>query len=142
MDGTLRIKKLRDDATMPTRQFDGDAGLDLYAAEPVALAPGERAKIPTGIALAVPKGLVGLIWDKSGLSNNHGLKTLGGVVDAGYRGEIMVGLINLSQESYTVEKGHRVAQMLLQKIERVSIEVTDNLDETDRGNGAFGSSGK
>ena len=139
---TLRIKKLREDATVPTRQFDGDAGLDLYAAEAVTLPPGARAKIPTGIAVAVPKGMVGLIWDKSGLSNMHGLKTLGGVVDAGYRGEVLVGIVNLSSETYTVQKGHKVAQMLIQKIERVSLEVVDELDATDRGHGGFGSTGK
>lgn len=142
MEEVLRIKKLRDGAVLPTRQFEGDAGLDLYAVETVTLHPGQRGKVPTGIALAIPKGMVGLIWDKSGLSNNHGLKTLGGVVDAGYRGEILVGLVNLSQETYTIEKGHRVAQMLLQRIERTTIDVVDKLDDTHRGAGAFGSSGK
>ncbi len=142
MEEVLRIKKLRDDAVVPTRQFEGDAGLDLYAVESVVLEPMQRAKVPTGIALSVPKGMVGLIWDKSGLSNNHGLKSLGGVVDAGYRGEILVGLVNLSEERYVIEKGHRIAQLLIQRIEHIAAHVVEELDSSDRGEGAFGSSGK
>lgn len=141
-DSILRVKKLREGAIIPTRHFDDDAGLDLYSAETVVLFPGERNKIPTGIALEVPAHTVGLIWDKSGLSNTHGLKTLGGVVDAGFRGEIMVGLANLSNEPYTIERGHKVAQLLIQKIEHVRVEVVSELSLSSRGEGAFGSTGK
>lgn len=138
----IRIKKLTPDAIVPSYAHKGDAGLDLYTSKIVTLLPGERTAVPTGISLALPKGTVGLIWDKSGLSIRNGLKTLGGVIDAGYRGEVLVGMINLGKESYTFDKGHKVAQMLIQKVESVTIKEVVELDKTTRGKGGFSSTGK
>ncbi len=138
----LPIKKLYEDAKVPTFAHAADAGMDLYAREATTINPGERAVVGTGIAYAIPEGYVGLIWDKSGVAIKGGVKVLGGVIDAGYRGEVMVGIINLSQEPYSFEAGHKVAQMLIQqRIEPEVIEV-DSLDETTRGEGGFGSTGK
>ncbi|HLC70786.1 MAG TPA: dUTP diphosphatase [Candidatus Nanoarchaeia archaeon] len=139
---TLKIKKLHKDAKLPAYQTKGDAGFDLCAIENVTLAPSERASIPTGIAMEIPYGYVGLIWDKSGLSHKFGLKTLGGVADAGYRGEIKVGMINLGKEPYTFEKGHKMAQMVIQKREEVDIVEAGELSDSERGEGGFGSTGK
>lgn len=138
---TIKLKKLSD-VKMPTKEHNSDAGIDLYSAETVILKSGDIKKIKTGISVSIPVGYAGLIWDKSGLSMNNGLKTLGGVVDSGYRGEILVGIVNLSSESYTIEKNHKVAQMLIQKIEDINIEEVDKLDTTDREEKGFGSSGK
>ncbi len=137
----LLIKKIHPQATVPSFAHATDAGLDLCAVEAVTLAPGERRSIATGIAMAIPEGYVGLVWDKSGISHKGGLKTLGGVVDAGYRGEIFVGLHNLSDTSYTFAAGNKVAQILIQKIEQPELIETDALPEADRGEKAFGSTG-
>lgn len=138
----LRIKKLHPDAKIPSYAHPHDAGMDLFACEGVTIAPGARALVGLGVAVEIPEGYVGLIWDKSGLSNTHGLKTLGGVVDAGYRGEVKVGLVNLGSESYTVGAGHKIAQMIIQKVEHLEIVPTEELSETARGEGGFGSTGK
>jgi dUTP pyrophosphatase len=138
----IRIKKL--DPSVPDLGYAkaGDAGLDLYAREHTVLVPGVQTAIATGVAIEIPEGYVGLVWDKSGLSIRHGLKTLGGVVDSGYRGEVMVGMINLSTTPYTFEKGDKVAQLLIQKVEHARFEIVDELSETERGATGFGSSGK
>ncbi|MCK5059957.1 MAG: dUTP diphosphatase [Candidatus Pacebacteria bacterium] len=138
----LKVKKLFPEARVPHYARKGDAGLELYAREKVTLLPGERASIPTGIAIEIPEGYVSLIWDKSGISHNYGIKTLGGVIDFGYRGEYKVGVVNLSKEAYTFEKHHKVAQLLIQKIECVEVEETKELSESERGLQGFGSSGK
>jgi dUTP pyrophosphatase len=138
----LKIKKLHKDAKIPQYAYPDDAAFDLFAVENLKITPNERVQILTGIAVQIPRGHVGLIWDKSGLSHNHGLKTLGGVVDSGYRGEIKVGLINLGKENYQIEKGHKVAQMIIQKKETYEIIEVDELDGSDRGEAGFGSSGK
>lgn len=138
----LKVKKLHPEAKLPSYAHASDAGMDLYTIEPVTIAPGERVQLKTGIAMAIPEGYVGLIWDKSGLSHKSGLKTLGGVIDAGYRGEVMVGCINTSTSSYTFAVGDKVAQMLIQKIEQPVITEVPDLDTTQRGSGAFGSTGK
>jgi dUTP pyrophosphatase len=98
--------------------------------------------VPTGIAMEIPEGYVGLIWDKSGLSIKNGIKTLGGVIDSTYRGEVLVGMINLSDADYTFLKGHKVAQMVIQKKEFVDFEEVSELSDTVRGEGGFGSTGK
>lgn len=138
----IKIKKLHPDAKLPTYAHHNDAGMDLYASESCVLEPGERMQIKTGIAVAIPDGYVGLVWDKSGLSHKYGLKTLGGVVDAGYRGELMVGLVNVGADAHTFNVGDKVAQMLIQKVEQATLLEVDELDETARGEGAFGSTGK
>jgi dUTP pyrophosphatase len=139
---TLKIKRLREDAKIPSYAHPGDAGLDLYAVEDATLVPNERAVVPTGIAMEIPEGHVGLIWDKSGLSIKHGLKTLGGVVDSGYRGEVMVGIVNLSDAGYTIRKGEKVAQMIIQRKETIEVEEVEELGGTARGERGFGSTGK
>lgn len=138
----LKIKKLSTNAILPKYAHINDAGMDLFASENFIIKKGERVQVKTGIAMAIPEGYVGLVWDKSGLSHKFGLKTLGGVVDAGYRGEVMVGVINLGDEDYTLEAGHKVAQMLIQKVESGDIVEVESLDDTDRGEGGFGSTGK
>jgi len=138
----LKIKKIHPEAVLPTYAHPADAGMDLYALETVTIESGERVQIKTGIAMAIPMGYVGLIWDKSGVSQKFGLKTFGGVIDSGYSGEVMIGLLNTSPENFTFEAGQKVAQMLIQKIEHPSILEVIELDETNRGEGAFGSSGK
>lgn len=138
----LKIKKLHANAKLPTYAHEGDAGFDLYAVEEVRIPVGARVLVGTGLSMAIPLGYTGLIWDKSGLSNLHGLKTLGGVNDSGYTGEIKVGLINLGSSEYVVEAGHKIAQMLIQKVERVEISEVDELALSSRGHGGFGSTGK
>ena len=138
----IKIKKLSPELPNLHYAKPGDAGFDLYARERTILEPGKQVAIPTGVALEIPEGFVGLVWDKSGLSIRQGLKTLGGVVDAGYRGEVMVGIINLSDTPYTFEQGDRVAQMLIQKVEQATFIVVDELSSTERGETGFGSSGK
>ncbi len=138
----LKIKRLSPDIPLPSYAKLCDAGFDLVARESVTISPGERIQVPTGIALEIPEGYVGLVWDKSGLSQKHGLKTLGGVVDSGYRGEVLVGVVNLSTETYTFAKGHKVAQMLIQKVEQAVITEVEVLSESERGSAGFGSTGK
>lgn len=138
----VHVKKLQPEAKLPTYAHAGDAGMDLYAATATTLLPGERAVVPTGIAVAIPAGYVGLIWDKSSVAATRGLKTLGGVIDAGYRGEIMVGLLNTSTEPQTFAAGDKVAQLLIQAVERPQLIVVAELDESARGDGGFGSTGR
>lgn len=137
----IRVKKLHPDAIVPAFAHPGDAGMDLYSIEDVVLRPGERRSVGTGISMAFPDGYVGLVWDKGGPSHKFGIKTLGGVVDAGYRGEYLIGLVNLSREDFVIKKGQKIAQLLIQKVERPDIAVVDELDETSRGTGGFGSTG-
>lgn len=138
----LKIKKLNNDAKIPKYAYPDDAAFDLFSIENVQVTPDQRVQVSTGIAIQIPKGHVGLIWDKSGLSHKHGLKVLGGVIDSGYRGEIKVCLINLGQELYQVEKGHKVAQMIIQKKETYEIVEVEELEDSDRGEAGFGSTGK
>jgi dUTP pyrophosphatase len=137
----LEIKKLHPDAKVPTYAHEGDAGMDLYALFPITIPAGERAVVSTGIAMAIPLGHVGLIWDKSGLSNKCGLKVIGGVIDAGYRGEVLVGILNTSKETYTYNVGDKIAQMLIQAVVQPELITVDELDSTTRGAGRFGSTG-
>lgn len=138
----LEIKKLSDDAIIPKYAYEDDAAFDLFSVEDVELSPNDRFQIPTGIAMEIPSGHVGLIWDKSGLSHKNGLKVLGGVIDSGYRGEVKIGIINLGSEKYKIEKGHKVAQMIIQKKETCEIVEVNELSDSNRGEGGFGSSGK
>lgn len=138
----LRIKKLNKSAKLPSYAHTEDAGMDLFASETMVIPKGERVLVGTGIAMEIPERYVGLIWDKSGLATSHGLKTLGGVVDAGYRGEVKVGLVNLSNEDYKINAGHKIAQMLIQKIKHLEIVEVEELSEAERGEGGFGSTGE
>lgn len=138
----IKVKKL--DPTLPDLHYAkaGDAGFDVYAREQTVLIPGVQTAVPTGVSIELPVGYVSLVWDKSGLAIKHGLKVLGGVIDAEYRGEYMVGMINLSTQEYVFEKGDKVAQVLIQKVEHASFEIVGELSDTERGATGFGSSGK
>lgn len=138
----IKIKKLNPDTRIPVYAHSGDAGMDLYTIEQFELEPGERKSVPLGISVEIPEGYVGLIWDKSGLSHKYGIKSFGGVVDSGYRGEIHAGIMNLSDKFFSFEKGHKIAQLLIQKIEQVEFEEVQELTDTDRGRNGFGSTGK
>lgn len=137
----LFIKKIRDEAKIPTRAHHDDAGIDLYACGEHMVAPHTTVMIPLGIAMEIEEGYVGLMWDKSSIGSKS-IKTLGGVIDAGYRGEVTAMVHNLSNESYTFEHGHKVAQMIIQKVEFPEIIESEELSDSHRGAGSFGSTGK
>ncbi|MGD1010309.1 MAG: dUTP diphosphatase [Candidatus Aminicenantales bacterium] len=136
----LKIKRIHPDAKVPVYGHPGDAGMDLFAVVDRTLAPGEVFAVPTGIQVAIPAGSVGLIWDKSGISL-RGVHRLAGVVDAGYRGEVQVVMINLGKEPFAVKKGMKIAQMLIQPVTGARIVESETLDDTSRGEGGFGSTG-
>ena len=138
----IKLKKVHSDAQIPKYAHPGDAGMDLYTVEAFELEPGERRSIPLGIAIEIPEGYVGLILDKSGLSHKYGIKQFGGVIDSGYRGEIHAGVMNLSDKFFKFEKGHKIAQLLIQKVEIAEFEETDKLSESSRGEGRLGSTGR
>ena len=138
----IAIKKINPEARIPVYAHEGDAGADLFSVETVLLEPGIPTRVPTGIICEIPQGYVGLIWDKSGLSFNHGLKTLGGVIDASFRGEIVIGLINLKSAPYTIEKGDKVAQLLLQPVQQAFFKEEVSLSNTTRNTDGWGSTGK
>jgi dUTP diphosphatase len=140
----LRFTKLSDKATLPTRAHDNDAGLDLYAAEAARIVPGARVTIGTGLAVAIPDGLAGLVLPRSGLALKHGVTLVNspGLIDPGYRGEVRVVLLNTDQTiAFQVKPGDRIAQLLLVPIATASPMQADALDETARSGGGFGSSG-
>ncbi len=137
----LKVRRINKDARLPRYGHTGDAGLDLFSVVDAVLKPGEAFAVPTGIQTAIPSGFVGLIWDKSGISLS-GVHRLAGVVDAGYRGEIKVVMINLSGSDFVVSKGMKIAQMLIQPVVGVTVNETDDLDDTERGEGGFGSTGR
>jgi dUTP pyrophosphatase len=141
---TLQVRRLRPDARLPTRAHPGDAGLDLHAAEPVTLGPGERASVPIGIAVAVPPGHAGLVLPRSGLAARHGLALVNapGLVDEGYRGELRVLLLNTDRVApVTVEAGDRIAQLVLVRVEAPPVAEVAELPASERGTAGFGSSG-
>lgn len=137
----LKVKKLDTNAKLPTKGHPGDAGIDFYTLDEVVFAPGAQMRVHTGIGLEIPEGFVGLVWDKSGISFNKGLKIMGGVVDAPFRGEFVASMVNLSNETQVLEKGQKFTQMLVQKFEDCEIIETNELSETVRGEGREGSTG-
>ena len=137
----LPVRRLDPAAIAPTRAHPDDAGLDLYALEDAAVEPGAGAVLRTGVAVAVPPGHVGLVCDRSSMAK-RGLKTAGGVIDAGYRGEVGVVVWNLSREVQRVKKGERAAQMLVIPIATPAPVEAEDLGETARGAGGFGSTGR
>ena len=140
----LPIKRLDPTVELPSYAYEGDAGLDLRANESVTLAPHERRLIGTGLAIAIPEGFAGFVQPRSGLALREGLSMANtpGLVDSHYRGELKVCAVNLDdQKSITIEKGERIAQLVIQRVPVVSLVEVDELDETDRGAGGFGSSG-
>jgi len=137
----LKVKKVQMDAKLPQYGHMGDAGLDLFSSIDFVLEKGQVEAIPSGIKVAIPDGFVGLIWDKSGVSLK-GVHRLAGVIDSGYRGEVKVVMINLSDKPFAIDKGMKIAQMLVQPITLVRVVETEDLDDTSRGEGGFGSTGK
>lgn len=137
----LPVKLLSSTAKLPTYAHATDAGMDLYADESSVIQPGARAIIKTGIALAIPAGYVGLVWDKSGIATTTGVTTLAGVIDAGYRGEILIALLNTADTSYAVQAGQKIAQLLIQPVQQVSIQAVEQLTAAARGDNGFGSTG-
>lgn len=137
----IKLKKTRDDALLPTYGHPGDVGMDVYAHEDVVINPGEHARIYNGFAMEFPHGYAAIVKDKSSISK-AGLHTMGGVFDAGYRGEYNVHLVNLSDKPYRVEKGDKVAQILIIPTEQAEFEVVEELSSSERGEGAFGSTGR
>ncbi len=136
----LKVRKMHADAKLPAFAHPGDAGMDLFSCEDMTIEPGETKSVPTGIQMAVPAGHVGLVWDKSGISL-RGVHRLAGVVDAGYRGEVRVVMVNLGVESFAIKAGMKIAQMLIQPVASPAIVESDGLDDTSRGEGGFGSTG-
>jgi dUTP pyrophosphatase len=140
----LEIKRIDPGLPMPAYAHDGDAGLDLYAAESVTLEPFRRRLVPTGIAVAIPEGYAGFVQPRSGLAVRHGLSLVNtpGLIDSHYRGEIKVIAINLDPETpIVIQRGEKLAQLVIQPVARVQLAEVDVLDETVRGEGGFGSTG-
>lgn len=137
----IQIQKLHEHAVIPEYAHVTDAGVDLFSSVDMTIEPHARALVPTGIAMAIPNGYVGLVWDKSGLAVSAGLTTMAGVIDSGYRGEIQIAMYNTTSEPYEVKAGNKIAQLLIQPIHQAQFKVVTSLSESDRGEGGFGSTG-
>jgi dUTP pyrophosphatase len=141
----LKIKMLDAGLPVPRYQHEGDAGLDLPSRIDIVLDPGERAMVPTGVAVAIPRGYAGFVLIRSGIAARHGIQCVNspGLIDAGYRGEISVIMLNTDpRESFTLRRGERIAQLVLQRVEEATLVEVEDLDETTRGAGGFGSTGR
>jgi dUTP pyrophosphatase len=141
---SLRVRRLDPRAVLPTRAYDGDAGLDLYALDDGVLGPGERASVRTGIAVEIPEGQAGLVLPRSGLARRHGISIVNapGLIDAGYRGEVQVLLLNTDRSSpFSIEAGDRIAQLVIVSVQTPPVLEVDELALSQRGSGGFGSSG-
>lgn len=142
--GALGVLRLDPRATLPSRAYAHDAGLDLYALEPVRLGPGERASVRTGVAVEIPEGQAGLVLPRSGLAARHGIALVNapGLIDAGYRGELQVLLLNTDREHpFTLAAGDRIAQLVLIAVTTPAVVEVGELSGSERGGGGFGSSG-
>lgn len=139
---SIRIQKLQDNAIAPKRQTHHSAGYDLYANQGCNLLPGESCLIGTGIAMEIPDGFVGLIMSRSGSAVKHGIEKGAGVIDSDYRGEVKVLLRNFSNDTFFINPGDRIAQMIIVQYLSLEIEEVERLTSTDRGEGGFGSTGK
>jgi dUTP pyrophosphatase len=140
----IRVTRLRDEAVLPARAHAGDAGLDLSTCERVELAPGERAVVPTGVAVALPAGYAGFVQPRSGLASRHGISIVNspGLIDSGYRGEVKVVLLNTDPEAtWVAEPGERIAQLVVLAIPELELLEVDELPASERGTAGFGSSG-
>ena len=137
----VRFKKLHPDAKIPVRATDGAAGFDLHSTQRIDVPPGQRMLLPTGIACAIPAGWCGQVWPRSGLAVKHGINVLAGMIDSDYRGELHVSLINHGADTLEVKEGDRIAQLVFVQVLTAAVEVED-LDDTARGVGGFGSTGK
>jgi len=138
----LQIQRIHPDAKLPSYAYEGDAGMDLFSVEDIAVAPGEKVLVATGLKLAVPAGYAGFVWDKSGLAAKHHMKTMAGVLDSNYRGELKVVITNLGSQPYEVRSGEKVAQLVIAPIATPDVEEVDEIEANDiRGEKGFGSSG-
>lgn len=139
----IKILKLNKDAKIPLYAHEGDSGMDLYSVSENVLKPGERCLIETGLKFEIPEGYEAQVRSKSGLTLNYGISVLNspGTIDSGYRGEIKVILINHGKEIYKIEKGSKIAQVVFQKVEKVSLEDVNELKDSKRGKNGFGSTG-
>jgi dUTP pyrophosphatase len=141
----LPVRRVRPEAVVPTRAYAGDAGIDLAACERVELHPGQRALVPTGLAVAIPEGYAGYVQPRSGLASAHGISIVNtpGLVDSGYRGELLVNLVNTdARETFVVEPGMRIAQLVVLEIPEVEVVEVDELPASERGVRGFGSSAR
>jgi len=137
----LCVKRLVQDATIPTRGSSGAVGYDLYSVDEVVVSPSQRALVGTGVAVILPMNVYGRVAPRSGLAVKHGIQVGAGVVDPDYRGEIKVVLFNQGDRDFEVKKGDRIAQLVLERCETPDVREIESLDETDRGSGGFGSTG-
>lgn len=138
----VKVKRLNPEAKLPSYAHPGDVGLDMYSLEDYELKAGERKVFPFGFALEFPTGYAAIVKDKSSLPRNAGIHTMGGVFDAGYRGEYNAQLINLGRESYQVKKGDKLAQLVIYPVAIAELEEVAELSDTSRGAGGFGSTGR
>lgn len=138
----VKIKKLQAGARLPARASHHDAGADLFCLDAFTLAPGERQLIPTGLAIEIPPGHYGRVGPRSGLAVKQGIDTMAGIVDSGYRGHLQVLLINLGSEPISFEAGARIAQLIIERIAVCDFEWAEELSDTERGAGGFGSTGQ
>ena len=137
----IKVKKLSTQATIPTKANNSDAGWDLYASEDAIIDPSKSELVSTHISFAIPEGYVGLIWDRSGMAAKRGLHRFAGVIDSGYRGEVKVCLWTSYDKYCVINHGERIAQILFQEVPHFTMNEVESLDDTDRGEGGFGSSG-
>lgn len=137
----IKVKKLKEKAKLPRYMHPGDVGMDLFAMETVTLNPGEHVRLWHGFALEFPEGYAAIVMDKSSISK-AGLAHMGGVFDAGYRGEYNTHLVNHSKEPYTIEEGDKVSQLVILPVSIVELEEVEELSDSSRGEGAFGSTGR
>ncbi|MFY9555139.1 MAG: dUTP diphosphatase [Blastocatellia bacterium] len=140
----IQIQLLDEDLPMPRYQHEGDAGLDLHSRVDIVLGPGERAMVPTGIAVAIPSGYAGFVLPRSGLASRHGISLVNspGLVDSGYRGEMAIVMINTDKrEPFHIKRGDRIAQLVIQRVVEATAVQVEELDLTPRGSGGFGSTG-
>lgn len=138
----IKVKKLREDAFLPKYALSGDAGMDLFAVENTTIEPGEIVSVQTGVSIEIPQGYVSLIWDKSSIPLKYGLTTMGGVIDHTYRGEYKIIMFNAGKEPHTFERGDKIAQLLIQPVISGEVVEVEELSDTVRGDGGFGSTGR
>jgi dUTP pyrophosphatase len=138
----IKVKRLRDGARLPAHATDWSAGADLYCAEAFTLQPGERKLVPAGLAIEIPPGCYGRVAPRSGLAVRHGIDTLAGIIDSDYRGELKVALINLGDQPVRFDAGDRIAQLIIERAASCDYFWSEELSETERAEGGFGSTGK